>query len=156
MSASDELLAERERPSESDEASAPDRQRATSESSRLRDRLRPGASLRSFLLALLACGAGAALVGLVPFLPGSVASLVGVFAGTFSLGILRGRRAYLESASAGAAVGLAAALSQFLFISVVAELGVPIAAAGAGAGLLAGVVGHYFGRDLRAGLTREL
>jgi len=154
MSASDELLAERERRSESDGTSGDVSE--AGESSRLRDRLRPGVSLRSVLFALLATVAGAALVGLVPFLPQSVAALAGVFVGTFALGLLRGRRAYLESATAGATVGLAAALSQFLFVSVVGGFGVPLSAAGAGAGLLAGLVGHYFGRDLRDGLTREL
>jgi len=151
MSASDELLAER---SEGDEASSGATE--ARESSRLRDRLRPGVSLRSFLFALLATVVGAALVGLVPFLPQSVTALAGIFVGTFALGLVRSRRAYLESATAGAVVGLAAALSQFLFVSVVGGFGVPLTAAGAGAGLLVGLTGHYFGRDLRDGLTREL
>lgn len=154
MSASDELLAERDRQSERDEASSD--ATGTERSSGLRDRLRPGVSLRSFLFALVLTVAGTALVGAIPFLPQSVAALSGVFLGAFALGLLRGRRAYLESAVAGAAVGLAAALSQFLFVSVVGGFGIPLAAVGGGAGLLVGVIGHYFGRDLRDGLTREL
>ena len=34
--------------------------------------------------------------------------------------------------------------------------GIPIAAVGLVGGLFAGLLGHYFGRDLRDGLTRDL
>jgi len=37
-----------------------------------------------------------------------------------------------------------------------AEFGVPVVALGAGASGLAGVLGHYFGRGLRSGLSKEV
>ncbi|MFC7234247.1 hypothetical protein [Halosegnis marinus] len=151
MSATDELLAERD-----------DREEATESSdgggrlSGVRSRLRSPFSLRAFLVALLLSVVASAAVGLVPFLPGSVATVAGVFVGAFALGLVRAKRAYLETALAGTAVVTVAALTQFFLVSVVGNVGIPVAAAGAGAGLLAALLGHYFGRDLRAGLTRDL
>jgi energy-converting hydrogenase Eha subunit A len=96
------------------------------------------------------------IAGLVPFVPATVATLVGVFLGAFALGLGRSKRSYLEASLAGTGTAVVAALTQFLLLSVVGDLGVPLAAAGAGAGLGAAVVGHYLGRDLRNGLTRDL
>lgn len=153
MSATDELLAERDdREEESVSSRSSDGERLTG----VRSRLRSPFSLRAFLVALLLTVVASAAVGLVPFLPQSVATVGGVFLGTFALGLVRGKRAYLESALAGILVVTVAALTQFFLVSVVGDVGIPIAAAGAGAGLLAGLLGHYFGRDLRAGLTRDL
>lgn len=151
MSATDELLAEREREAteESDEAK-------NGRLSRLRPSVSSPFSLRAFLLAAGLMIVGSVLAGLVPFVPGGVATIVGVFLGAFGLGLIRGTRSYLETAVAGTGTAVVAALSQFLLLSVVGNFGVPVAAVGAGAGLGAAVVGHYFGRDLRAGLTREL
>jgi Na+/citrate or Na+/malate symporter len=56
---------------------------------------------------------------------------------------------------AGAVVGAILGVLGNLVLAV-ATLGVPVAATAAGAGAFAAVVGHYFGRDLRDGLTREL
>lgn len=154
MSATDELLAERDR-EHADESE----QSGESERGRL-SRLRPSVpspfSLRTFLLAVALMVVGSVLAGLVPFVPASVATLVGVFLGAFALGLGRGTRSYLEASLAGAGTAVVAALTQFLLLSVVGNLGVPLAAAGAGAGLGAAVVGHYLGRDLRDGLTRDL
>lgn len=153
MSSTDELYAERETERES-------RPEATDESTGrlagVRERVRSPFSLRTFLLALVLTVVASVIAGFVPFLPASIATLAGVFGGAFTLGLLRSKRSYLEVALAGTATAVVAALSQFLLLSVVGNLGVPVAAAGAGAGFLVAVLGHYLGRDLRDGLTREL
>lgn len=122
----------------------------------LRNRVSSPFSLRAFLLALGLAVAGSALAGFVPFVPTAVATLVGVFAGGFVLGLVRSTRSYLEVAASGVAVAVVAVLSQYLVVSFLGDVGVPVALIGAGSGLLAGVLGHYFGRDLRAGLTKDL
>jgi len=110
---------------------------------------------RTFVGALAFCVGGFLLFAFVPVPLFGLGGLLGVFAGTFLLGLRGGPRAYLEVAVAGAlAAGVATMLTQLLVAVAVGP--VPVAAVGAGAGLLAAVGGHYFGRDLRAGLTREL
>ena len=113
-------------------------------------------SPRFFVLALLAFGAVfVAGNAVVPFVP-VVGGLAGIAAFAFVLGLVASARRYLETAAAGAvAAGLATWLSN-LFLSVIGNVGVPIALAGAGGGVLAALVGYYFGRDLRDGLTREI
>lgn len=128
--------------------------------SRLAGRL-PGVSLgvfsiRAFLVALVLAVGGALVAGLVPFLSGALAAVLGVLVAGFGLGLLREQRAYTEVALAGAAFAGVATLLDFLLWSVVGGLGVPVTAIGFGAGVIAGVLGHYLGRDLRAGLTRDL
>jgi hypothetical protein len=84
---------------------------------------------------------------------GGIAGLVGIFVAAFALGLV-GRGHYLELAVAGAGTAAAGTLLSQLFIAAVADLTVPLAAVGGTAGLLAAVLGCYFGRDLRDGLTR--
>ena len=122
----------------------------------LRERAARVFSPKFFLLALVAFGvvfvAGNAAVPFVPVVGG----LAGIAALAFVLGLVASSRRYLEVAAAGAvAAGLATWLSN-LFLSVIGNVGVPIALVGAGGGVLAALVGYYFGRDLRDGLTREI
>jgi hypothetical protein len=119
-------------------------------------------SPKLFLVALLASVVGAFVGGAIP-LVGVFGRLAGLFAVGFGVGLVASQRRYLEVGLAGALVsGLLLVLStMFSFfapfaIDLVAQYGLAIAGAGAGAGLLASVVGHYFGRDLRDGLTREV
>lgn len=131
--------------------------------SRLRGLTRPGLgarlgrlfSPRTFLVALGLSVAGMALAGFVLVL-GGLAPLLGAVLAGFLLGLLRERRAYLEVALAGAGTAAVAAVTQELFIAALGGLGTEIAVVSGGAGLLAAVAGHYFGRDLRAGLTRDV
>lgn len=110
-------------------------------------------SPRKFLLSLAVCGAGFLAAGaIIPL--GSLVGLVGVFAGAFGFGLLR--RGYVETTLAGASVAGIGTLLDYLVISVLGGVGVPVAILGVGAGATAGLVGHYFGRDLRDGLTREI
>lgn len=123
-------------------------------------------SPRSFLLSLLVVVAGIAaggfLGGLVPFL-GTVGQLLGVFAATFVLGLVRARRHYLEVAAAGAVAVTLVVLSSTLGgaflpvgVEVLQQYGLALAGVGAGTGTAAALLGYYFGRDLRAGLTKSL
>lgn len=113
-------------------------------------------SIRAFLVAVALSVGGMLVASLVPFLPGVVASLLGIVIAGFLLGVGRDQRAYLETCLAGAGVAGVATLLDYLLLSVVGNVGVPMAAIGGGAGFLAALVGHYLGRDLRSGLTREV
>lgn len=110
-------------------------------------------SPRTFLIALLACGGGFLVAGaLLPV--GTLAGVAGVATGAFVLGLLR--RAYVETTLSGGAVAGVGALLDYLVLSVFGGVGLPVTVVGAGAGALAALVGHYLGRDLRAGLARPL
>jgi hypothetical protein len=115
-------------------------------------------SVRTFVAALGLAVVGLVLGGLVPVV-GVVGRFVGLFVAAFVVGLVGTRRAYLEVALAGtlAAGGgfLLSALGTVL-VPLVVDYGVEIAGVGAATGLLVSVAGHYFGRDLRAGLTADL
>jgi hypothetical protein len=114
-------------------------------------------SLRSFLLAAVVVVGGMFAGSAVPFI-GSVTGLIGLFLGAFLLGAASGTRRYVPVAVAGAGAAVFATMMQgVLTLTVVESLGLgPTAALGATTGILVAVVGHYFGRDLRDGLTREV
>ena len=138
---------------------------STEERSGLRGRLpspsRPSAPVslprftaRGVGLALVVCvGAFLAASAVVPL--GGVAGLVGVFVGAFLLA-LAGRGRYLELAVAGAGTAAVGSLLDRLLFATLADVAVPLTVVGGSAGLLAAVLGCYFGRDLRAGLTRSV
>jgi len=114
-------------------------------------------SLRSFLLAAVVVVGGMFAGSAVPFI-GSVTGLLGLFLGAFLLGAASGTRRYVPVAVAGAGAAVVATMMQgVLTLTAVESLGLaPTAALGATTGILVAVVGHYFGRDLRDGLTREV
>ncbi|QLH76432.1 hypothetical protein HZS55_03555 [Halosimplex rubrum] len=114
-------------------------------------------SLRSFLLAAVVVVGGMFAGSAVPFI-GSVTGLVGLFLGAFLLGAASGTRRYVPVAVAGAGAAVFATMMQgVLTLTAVESLGLaPTAALGATTGILVAVVGHYFGRDLRDGLTRDV
>lgn len=128
----------------------------------LRSRLGGVFSVKTFVLALVASLVAMFLGGSIPII-GIVGRFVGLFAVAFAVGLASSRRRYLE-------VGLAAALASalgFVFgvlssallpvgLSVLQDYGVGLAGVGAGSGLLVALAGHYFGRDLRDGLTRDV
>ncbi|WP_276272763.1 hypothetical protein [Haloarcula litorea] len=117
-------------------------------------------SLRALLVAFVAVGGGAAAGSLVPLVP--FTALLGVVAGAFVHGLLASHRRYVETAVAGAVtvgtLAVTSLLSQFLVRSVAGgTLGVGrLFAVAAAVGLALSLIGHYFGRDLRDGLTRDL
>lgn len=107
---------------------------------------------RGLLFALVLTVAGFLVGGVVP-LVGGLTGLLGIGVAGFLLGAV-GRGRYLELALAGAATGAVAFFLDRLVLSVMAGFAVPLTLVGGSAGLLAAVLGLYFGRDLRDGLTR--
>ena len=107
----------------------------------------------------LAVSAVVALVGvlglgaLFPF--GMIGNLLGLFVAAFLYGTVAGDSQYLSLGLTSAGVSGLAALLGNLTLTLLGP-GIPIAAVGAVGGFVAGVLGHYFGRDLRDGLTREI
>lgn len=133
---------ERESESETDEAGV------------VRSRLGSIVTKRSLATALVCSVVGMVLFSFVPFL--SVAGTVlGIAAGGFAYGLGSETRRYVEMAIAGAVTGGGATLLDNLIVALVAS-GTTLIAFSVLAGAVAGVVGHYFGRDLRAGLTADL
>lgn len=127
-----------------------------------RSRLRPSISLRSptdyfspkaFFAIVLALGAGF-VVGssLIPF----AGTFVGIFAIAFLIGLVTSKRRYLEMAAAGSSVGVVAALAEFAMAAVAFNAGGRVVAVGITTGLLACLIGYYFGRDFRDGLSRDV
>lgn len=115
-------------------------------------------SPRSVLLTLVVVVGSMLVFGSIPLL-GSVGSLLGIFVGAFVLGLASGTRRYAPVALAGAlGAGLSLLSGVFaLRFAVLADVGLEqLAAVGAGAGVVAAVLGHYFGRDLRNGLSRDV
>ncbi|MBV0925143.1 hypothetical protein KTS45_13140 [Halomicroarcula limicola] len=117
-------------------------------------------SLRALLVAFVAVGGGIAVGSLVPILP--FVALLGVPAGAFVHGLVAGQQRYIESALAGGVcaglVAVSSFLSQFVLRGVAGgDLGMGrLFAVAAAVGLVLALVGHYFGRDLRDGLTRDI
>jgi hypothetical protein len=121
---------------------------------RLADRFGGWFSVRTFTFVLLTAVVLSFLTGwLVPVVPAS--SLIGVFAAGFLFGAVGDRSHYLEVAAATLLSGAVTAVLGNLLVSL-AGAGVELMALGATASGLAGLVGHYVGRDLRDGLTREV
>lgn len=127
------------------------------ESAGLRDRVGTRArrvfAPRRFLLALALSVAGLLGSAFVPLL---AVGLVGVFLATFVFGLVVPERRYAEAAIAGGLAVGASFLLDYLAFAFLGGLGVAPALLGAGLGAGIGIVGTYFGRDLRHGLTRDV
>jgi len=137
---------------------------ASTSGGRLRGRLPSGptVSIRSFLVVLALLLVGLFVGGSIP-LVGAVGRFVGLFAAAFAIGLGGSRSRYLEvglagALASGAAFVLGTLTSVFapIAVSVLADYGLAIAGVGVVSGLVASLAGHYFGRDLRDGLTREI
>ncbi len=110
------------------------------------------ASVRGLLLTLAALGLPAAVgSAVVPVIGGPV----GIVAGSFLLGVLSETR-YRSVGVAGLFLGAIGALVGNATLALVADASLQLAAIGAVAGGLISLVGLYFGRDLRAGLAKDL
>ncbi|WP_324759144.1 hypothetical protein [Haloarcula montana] len=117
-------------------------------------------SARALLFAFAATGGGMVAGSLVPLIP--YTAILGIPVGAFLYGLAASERRYIETGLAGGLVaGIGTVLSVF---SQLALRGVAGGNIGAGRlflvaavlGLVASLVAHYFGRDLRAGLTADL
>jgi hypothetical protein len=111
-------------------------------------------SPRGFIAAVLVALAG--LVAGTALVPLPASGLLGVFLAAFLFGLVQQRRHYLETTVASGTVLGAGALLGYAVVAATGGFGVPSAAVMGAVGGLVGAVGHYFGRDLRDGLTRDL
>jgi len=130
----------------------------TPESGGLRDRVseRAGSilSTRNLAVSLVVALVGILILGgILPF--GTVGNLLGLFIAAFLYGTVASESQYLPMGLAGGAAGGVMAALGNLTLTLLGP-GIPIVAVGTIGGLFAGVLGHYFGRDLRDGLTREI
>jgi len=119
-------------------------------------------SLKAFLLSAALIAVGVVGGGAIPIV-GTLGSLGGLFVATFAVGLVASKRRYLETAVAGGLiVGVSFALSLLstgvlpVGMRFFREYGLAFGGVGVGIGALLAVVGHYFGRDLRDGLTQEI
>jgi len=118
-------------------------------------------STKALLVSLVAIAVGVFVGGTIP-LVGGITSLVGVAAATFLLGVV-GRSWYLETALAGGvvvganfALSLLTSLPFVVGVDYFQQYGLVFGGVGVVLGVALAVVGHYFGRDLRDGLTRDI
>ncbi|SEA08521.1 hypothetical protein SAMN04488065_1756 [Haloplanus vescus] len=121
-------------------------------------RLRRLFSPRVFFLALCLSVVGVVAGGAIPIV-GILGRFLGIALAGFVLAFLASGRRYAEAAAGGAvAAGFGFVLGSLgaVTLPVVADYGVQIAGVGITTGLVAALVGHYLGRDLRDGLTRDL
>jgi hypothetical protein len=123
---------------------------------RIRSRVGSVVSSGGLIATTVASLVGIFLVGAIPLL-GSLplVGLVGVAVGTFFHGLFVDETRYIEAALAGAIAGGGSVLLSYLFLALLGTGGALFGLALV-VGALAGAAGHYFGRDLRAGLTRDL
>lgn len=120
-------------------------------------------SAKAFLLALATVGVGVFVGGSIPLIGGIIGSAAGVFLAAFLVGSVLSSRKYVETGIAGTVAGAGAAVTSVLGIGFLPvgidylqEWGLPLLAVGGGVGLVLALLGHYFGRDLRAGLTEDI
>lgn len=120
-------------------------------------------SLKLLGLTVVTVAVGVVAGGLLPLVGGTLGAAAGILLGTFLIGLATGGRRYVETGLAGALAGAGTAVSNvlgvgFLPIGVdyLSQWGLPLLAVGGAIGLALGLLGHYFGNDLRAGVTGDL
>lgn len=117
-------------------------------------------SARALLFAFAATGGGMVAGSLVPVIP--FTALLGIPVGAFVYGLAASERRYVETGLAGGLVaGIGTVFSVFQQLALRGVAGGNVGAGRlflvtAALGLVASLVAHYFGRDLRAGLTADL
>jgi hypothetical protein len=121
---------------------------------RAAERARTLFSPRHFAAALLLTVGGLFAASTLVPLPG--AGFLGVFGAAFLFGLAVEGRRYAEPAVAGGVAATASTLLDFAVVAFLGGFGVSLAIAAGALGVVVGAVGTYFGRDLRAGLTRDV
>lgn len=104
--------------------------------------------LGATVVMLLFGGAGSTFVPVV-------GGPVGLAAGALLVGLVADERKHLETAVAGALLGALASVGGAVSVAFATGTVTRIAAVGAGVGLVAALVGAYFGRDLRGAIVGE-
>ena len=112
----------------------------------------PYFSPRAFFAFVLVIGAGLLAGGMTIPVAGRIIGILGV---AFVIGLLTSRRRYLELTAAGTAVGGVSAVASNAFLAAAGSFQT-VVAVGVAVGLITSLVGYYFGRDLRNGLTRDI
>lgn len=119
----------------------------------IRDRLSSPVSKRGLAIALVLSVVCMLAFGLV--LP--LGQLLGLFVGGFVYGLATERRRYAELLFSGAVAGGTWAFVGKIGLAIVAGMNIlPLVLVGLVAGGGLALLGHYFGRDLRDGLTRDI
>jgi hypothetical protein len=113
-------------------------------------------SVRTFFLRAVLLLVGAFGAGFLPFVGGVLAVALGVFGVAFVIGLVADERRYIETAAAGGLLGGALALARSFSIAFASGNTSQVASVGLGIGLVASLLGLYFGRDLRNGLQRDI
>lgn len=129
-------------------------QRSSTRLGRLRSRATPEFSLPTFLVGTILSLVGIFLLGSLPII-GTVGGLLGVFTALFLVGVASSRSRYLESVLAGALAGGGSVVLGNLLFGLLSMNPLLLLGWLVGGGLVGGL-GHYFGRDLRDGLTRDI
>lgn len=111
-----------------------------------------GGLVAGIVLSLL----GIFLVNAIP-LVGSIRliGLLGIPMGTFVHGLVREDSRYVEAMLGGAIAGGGAVLLSVLFLALFG-VGTGLVGIATVGGAIAGGVGHYFGRDFKSGLSRDV
>lgn len=112
-------------------------------------------SLTHFLGAAILATAGGAAGGVLIPIP-ILGSAVGLLAAGFLAGVATDRSSYLEVGLASGIVGAVVSAVVGIPLLAVVGLGAPVFVVGAALTLVVGLLGHYLGRDLRSGLTRDV
>jgi hypothetical protein len=119
-------------------------------------------SLKLLGVTIVAVGVGVVAGGLVPLVGGTLGAAAGILLGTFLVGLATGGRRYVETGLTGALAGAGTAVSNVLGIGFLpigldylSQWGLPLLVVGGALGLALGLLGHYFGNDLRAGVTGD-
>jgi hypothetical protein len=120
-------------------------------------------SLKLLGVTVAAVAAGVVAGGLVPLVGGTLGAAAGILLGTFLVGLATGGRRYVEAGLTGALAGAGTAVSNVLGIGFLpigldylSQWGLPLLVVGGALGLVLGLLGHYFGNDLLAGVTGDL
>lgn len=120
-------------------------------------------SAKSFAVIIAIVALGVFVGGSIPLIGGIIGSAGGVLLASFLIGLVFSARKYVETGIAGAAAGAGTAVTSVLGIGFLPigldylqQWGLSLLAIGGGFGLVLALLGHYFGRDLRAGVTEDI
>lgn len=119
----------------------------------IRGKLGAVGSSRALVVSAVLALVGATAGSLIPL--GIIGNAIGIAGAGFLYGAVASDSRYLEFGLAAGMVGAAMVLLGNLVMTI-AGPGIPIFLVGTAIGLLSGLVGHYFGRDLRSGLAKDI